>query len=68
MKQISHWINGAEYKGSGSRFGEVFDPALGTQAAQVSFAEEADIEVAVSSAQAKFHPLHLSPATGSAKR
>jgi len=54
MKQISHWINGAEYKGSGSRFGEVFDPALGTQAAQVSFAEEADIEVAVSSAQAAF--------------
>lgn len=54
MKQISHWINGAEYKGSGSRFGEVFDPALGTQAAQVSFAAEADIEVAVSSAQAAF--------------
>ena len=54
MKQISHWINGAEYKGSGSRFGEVYDPALGTQAAQVSFAEEADIEVAVSSAQAAF--------------
>jgi malonate-semialdehyde dehydrogenase (acetylating)/methylmalonate-semialdehyde dehydrogenase len=54
MKQISHWINGAEYKGSGSRFGDVFDPALGTQAAQVSFAEEADIEVAVSSAQAAF--------------
>jgi malonate-semialdehyde dehydrogenase (acetylating)/methylmalonate-semialdehyde dehydrogenase len=54
MKQISHWINGAEYKGSGSRFGEVFEPALGTQAAQVSFAEEADIEVAVSSAQAAF--------------
>ncbi len=54
MKQISHWINGAEYKGSGSRFGEVFDPALGTQAAQVSFAEEADIEVVVSSAQAAF--------------
>jgi malonate-semialdehyde dehydrogenase (acetylating)/methylmalonate-semialdehyde dehydrogenase len=54
MKQISHWINGAEYKGSGSRFGEVFDPALGTQAGQVSFAEEADIEVAVSSAQAAF--------------
>ncbi|MEY3326534.1 MAG: hypothetical protein RL044_487 [Actinomycetota bacterium] len=50
MKQISHWINGAEYKGSGSRFGEVFDPALGTQAGQVSFAEEADIEVAVSPA------------------
>lgn len=54
MKLISHWINGAEYKGSGSRFGEVYDPALGTQAAQVSFAEEKDIEVAVASAQAAF--------------
>lgn len=54
MKLISHWVNGAEYKGSGSRFGEVFDPALGSQAAQVSFAEEKDIEVAVSAAQAAF--------------
>ena len=54
MKLISHWINGAEYKGSGSRFGEVYDPALGTQAAQVSFAEQKDIEVAVASAQAAF--------------
>ena len=54
MKLISHWINGAEYKGSGSRFGEVYDPALGTQAAEVSFAEQKDIEVAVASAQAAF--------------
>jgi malonate-semialdehyde dehydrogenase (acetylating)/methylmalonate-semialdehyde dehydrogenase len=54
MKLISHWINGAEYKGSGSMFGEVYDPALGTQAAQVSFAEQKDIEVAVASAQAAF--------------
>ncbi len=54
MKLISHWINGAEYKGSGSRFGEVYDPALGTQAAQVSFAEDSDIEVAVKSAHAAF--------------
>ena len=54
MKLISHWVNGAEYKGAGTRFGEVFDPALGSQAAQVSFAEEKDIEVAVSAAQAAF--------------
>ncbi len=54
MKLISHWINGAEYKGSGTRFGEVYDPALGAQAAQVSFAEQQDIEVAVASAQAAF--------------
>ncbi len=52
MKLISHWINGAEYQGSGSRFGEVYDPALGTQASQVSFAEDSDIEVAVKSAHA----------------
>ena len=54
MKLISHWVNGAEYKGSGTRFGEVFDPAFGSQVAQVSFAEEKDIEVAVSAAQAAF--------------
>lgn len=54
MKLISHWVNGAEYRGSGTRFGEVFDPALGSQAAQVSFSEEKDVEVAVSAAQAAF--------------
>jgi malonate-semialdehyde dehydrogenase (acetylating)/methylmalonate-semialdehyde dehydrogenase len=54
MKLVPHWINGAEIKGSGSRFGEVFDPALGIQSAQVAFAEAADIEVAVASAQAAF--------------
>jgi malonate-semialdehyde dehydrogenase (acetylating)/methylmalonate-semialdehyde dehydrogenase len=54
MKLISHWINGSETKGSGGRFGEVFDPALGTQSARVSFAEAADIEAAVSAAQAAF--------------
>lgn len=54
MKLISHWINGSETKGSAVRFGEVFDPALGTQSAQVAFAEVADIEAAVASAQAAF--------------
>ncbi len=54
MKLISHWINGSETQGSGSRFGEVFDPALGIQSAQVAFAEAADIEAAVASAQAAF--------------
>lgn len=54
MKLIPHWINGSEVKGSGNRFGEVFDPALGTQSAQVAFAEAEDIEAVVSSAQAAF--------------
>jgi hypothetical protein len=54
MKLISHWINGSEVKGSGGRFGEVFDPALGTQSAQVAFAEAQDIEAAVDAAQAAF--------------
>jgi malonate-semialdehyde dehydrogenase (acetylating)/methylmalonate-semialdehyde dehydrogenase len=54
MRAINHWIGGKEVPGASGRFGPVYDPAVGTQTAQVSFAspEEVDAAVAVASAAA----------------
>jgi malonate-semialdehyde dehydrogenase (acetylating)/methylmalonate-semialdehyde dehydrogenase len=54
MKLISHWINGSENKGGGARRGEVYNPALGQQIAEVAFADDKDIDVAVQAAQSAF--------------
>jgi malonate-semialdehyde dehydrogenase (acetylating)/methylmalonate-semialdehyde dehydrogenase len=54
MKLISHWIGGSENKGTGARRGEVYNPALGEQIAEVCFADEKDIDVAVRAAQEAF--------------
>jgi len=54
MKLISHWINGSENKGGGARRGEVYNPALGQQIAEVAFADDNDIDVAVQAAQSAF--------------
>ena len=54
MKLISHWINGSENKGGGARRGEVYNPALGQQIAEVAFADDKDIDVAVQVAQSAF--------------
>jgi malonate-semialdehyde dehydrogenase (acetylating)/methylmalonate-semialdehyde dehydrogenase len=54
MKLISHWIGGSENKGTGARRGEVYNPALGEQIAEVCFADEKDIDVAVRAAQDAF--------------
>lgn len=53
MKQISHFING-QFKSAGERFGPVFNPALGTQSAQVGFASTAEVDAAVAAAKAAF--------------
>jgi len=54
MKLVSHWVAGKEFAGSGTRRGEVFDPALGKQTKEVSFADQADIDAAVSAAAGAF--------------
>ncbi|MFZ9744873.1 MAG: CoA-acylating methylmalonate-semialdehyde dehydrogenase [Aquiluna sp.] len=54
MKLISHWIGGSENKGTGARRGEVYNPALGEQIAEVCFADEKDIDIAVRAAQDAF--------------
>ncbi len=54
MKQISHWINGAEVTGTSGRSGAVFNPATGVQSATVDFASVDEIDAAVAAATAAF--------------
>jgi malonate-semialdehyde dehydrogenase (acetylating) / methylmalonate-semialdehyde dehydrogenase len=54
MKQIAHYINGENHKGSSDRTAPVFDPALGKAVSQVSLANQADIAAAIASAKAAF--------------
>ncbi len=54
MKLISNWIGGSENKATGARRGEVYNTDLGEQIAEVCFADEKDIDVAVRAAQDAF--------------
>ena len=54
MKQIAHYINGENHKGSSDRTAPVFDPALGKAVSEVSLANRADIAAAIASAKAAF--------------
>ena len=49
MSTIPHWIDGARTTGVSSRKSDVFNPATGEVAAQVVLAEQADVDLAVSS-------------------
>src|ERR1700688_859550 len=51
-KRITHWIDGKPWTGTAARYGEVFDPALGTDAGHVDFASEDDVDTAVAAASA----------------
>jgi malonate-semialdehyde dehydrogenase (acetylating)/methylmalonate-semialdehyde dehydrogenase len=53
-KTIEHWISGETSRGSGTRTGAVWNPATGQQQADVVFADEADVDVAVSAARTAF--------------
>jgi malonate-semialdehyde dehydrogenase (acetylating)/methylmalonate-semialdehyde dehydrogenase len=54
MRVIDHWINGAEVSATSGRSGPVFNPATGTQQAEVGFASVADIDTAVAAAKEAF--------------
>lgn len=54
MKQIAHYINGENHKGSSDRTAPVFDPALGKAVSEVSLANQADIAAAIATAKAAF--------------
>jgi len=51
---LPHYINGQRVAGTSGRFGEVFDPALGTVKARVPFAGKAELDSAVAAAKAAF--------------
>jgi malonate-semialdehyde dehydrogenase (acetylating)/methylmalonate-semialdehyde dehydrogenase len=54
MRTIEHWIGGSTSAGDTSRRGRVWNPATGEQQAEVVLASTADVDVAVSTAQAAF--------------
>ncbi|WP_207102215.1 CoA-acylating methylmalonate-semialdehyde dehydrogenase [Paracoccus shandongensis] len=47
MKEIHHWIDGKEYKGTSGRFSDVFNPATGEVQAHLSLATKAELDHAV---------------------
>ncbi|MEP9383751.1 CoA-acylating methylmalonate-semialdehyde dehydrogenase [Nocardioides sp. KR10-350] len=51
---LDHWIDGATTPGTGTRVGDVYDPALGTVQRHVRFATAADVDTAVGAARKAF--------------
>ena len=54
MTQVMHFINGQKVSNSGSRLGNVYDPALGQVVRQVVLAEVADADKAIAAAHAAY--------------
>src|SRR5689334_18440955 len=51
MQTIPHWIDGRAHPGSGTRTGDVTNPATGQVTGRVTFAGPEDVEAAVASAR-----------------
>ena len=54
LQRISHWIGGRIVPGESGRSGPVFNPAAGTQTAEVDFASPAEVDGAVRAAKEAF--------------
>ncbi len=54
MNSIQHFVDGKIYKGTSKKSGKVFNPAIGEQSSQVSFATADDVNHAVSVAKKAF--------------
>ncbi|HSM67881.1 MAG TPA: CoA-acylating methylmalonate-semialdehyde dehydrogenase [Ilumatobacteraceae bacterium] len=54
MKTISHWIDGRVVESTSANTSPVFDPATGTQTAQVGLASVGEVDAAVAAAKAAF--------------
>jgi malonate-semialdehyde dehydrogenase (acetylating)/methylmalonate-semialdehyde dehydrogenase len=54
METINHYIGGSVTGGSGARYADVYNPALGEPCARVALADDADVDAAVAAASAAF--------------
>ena len=54
MRLITHWIDGKPTEGDSTRTSPVYNPALGSQEAEVLFAESSDVDRAVQAAARAF--------------
>jgi malonate-semialdehyde dehydrogenase (acetylating)/methylmalonate-semialdehyde dehydrogenase len=50
MREIHHWIDGKEVKGTSGRFADVYNPATGEVQAKLSLASKSELDAAVASA------------------
>ena len=53
-RALTHFINGKTVEGTSGRFGDVFNPALGSVSARVPLASVAEVDAAVAAASAAF--------------
>ena len=54
MNSIEHFIDGKIIKGSSKKKSKVFNPATGTQSAEVNLASKADVDLAIQKAKKAF--------------
>ncbi|RJF89025.1 CoA-acylating methylmalonate-semialdehyde dehydrogenase [Oleomonas cavernae] len=54
MKQLTHFINGRHVEGQSGRFQDVYNPTLGEVVKQAPLATQAEVEAAISAAEAAF--------------
>jgi malonate-semialdehyde dehydrogenase (acetylating)/methylmalonate-semialdehyde dehydrogenase len=54
MTRITHWINGKPWDGVATRTGDVYDPATGMVTGTVDFAEQSEVDAAVTAAARAF--------------
>ncbi|MBS0565289.1 MAG: CoA-acylating methylmalonate-semialdehyde dehydrogenase [Proteobacteria bacterium] len=50
MKEIGHWINGKQVKGTSGRFADIYNPATGELQARVALATPAELDAAIRAA------------------
>lgn len=54
LKQLHHFVNGERISGDSGRFGDVFNPAVGTVEKQVPLASKSEVEQAITAAAEAF--------------
>jgi malonate-semialdehyde dehydrogenase (acetylating)/methylmalonate-semialdehyde dehydrogenase len=61
IEELGHFIAGRRVTGTGSRFGDVFDPAAGEAIARVAFAAPSEVDAAVKAARDAFPAWSATP-------
>ena len=54
VRELGHYVDGAEVPGGSGRFGDVYEPATGEVQARVAFASAAELDEAVAAARRAF--------------
>jgi malonate-semialdehyde dehydrogenase (acetylating)/methylmalonate-semialdehyde dehydrogenase len=61
VRKVANWIDGEVRQSASERLGDVFDSATGKRCAEVVMSDEADVDAAVSAAQAAFEDWSTTP-------